>query len=349
MSLLDVAGKVGAKTGIPTRERDVKRILAAVSTSRNFWEIVRQSDEPLPMVAAALEVMADMGLVEIKDGIYLSEKGKAFAEEVKAFPKGAHLCPACRGRTVVLDHLYDSYRRFVELQRSRPSPLRQFDQAYVTPEVVFCRVALADSRGDLRGSRVVVLGDDDLTGLALALSGLPDEVVVLDIDERIVDFTNEVASGEGLRLRAFRHDLREPLPSSLVGAFDVFFTDPSETLAAVDAFLGRGILTLKGPGSSGYFGITNVETSFSKRRKIQQVLIDKGLVITDVIYEFNEYVNWDYAEEMEAYQLAPVKERPIRNWYRSSIYRVELVEEPRRDNPDLRGLDIYNDEESSTV
>lgn len=82
--------------------------------------------------------------------------------------------------------------------KERPEAIQDFDQGYVTPESTLARVALAWNWGDLEGKEVLVLGDDDLTGLAAALTGLPKRVVVLDADPRIVRFLERAAKAEGL-------------------------------------------------------------------------------------------------------------------------------------------------------
>ena len=346
------AEEAARNTSIVVRERDVERVLAAIMLSSNFWKIVQLAEEPVPMVAELIQLMARDGLIAIEDNdIKLTQEGEAFCKAERIEALHTHLCPTCKGRTIVLDDsLKRPYEKFLELHQERPEAIRQYDQAYVTPETTFARISLADGRGDIRGRDIIVLGDDDMVALALAITKLPRRVVMLEIDERIVDFQKKKAAELGLsNLEVRRHDLRKPLPEDLLKSFDVFFCDPPETVAALAAFVGRGVATLKGMGGAGYFGLTSSESSFVKWRQLEQVLINKGLVVTDIIRNFNEYVNWNYAEEMLAWKLAPVKVKPVDNWYYSSIFRVEVVEEIPLDNEDLTGSDIYNDSESSTV
>ncbi len=350
MDIDRIIKQVEEETKIPTSARSFNRVMSAVITASNFWDIVYYSDEPLPLVASMLKLLAEEGYIELSDeAIRLTEKGEALCKRLNISGRYTHRCPRCRGRGIVIDEFDDAFKKFVEIQKSRPEAIRQYDQGYVTPETTFSRIALADSRGDVRGKDIMILGDDDLVSIAFALTGLPSKVTVVDIDQRIIGFIKDVAQKEGLNIDARVCDLRKPLPEDVIGKYDVFFTDPSETLGAIEAFIGRGLLTLKGIGCSGYFGITNVESSFYKRRKIQQILFEKGVVITDIIYNFNEYVNWGYTEQMRAWELSPVKHYPLRNWYYSSIYRIEVVEPVKIENEDLTNKDIYNDNESSTV
>ncbi len=351
MEILEqIALEAEKRTQVPAYPRSVEKVVSAVMSSSNFWKIVDLSDEPLPLVAEILKLLKEHDLVIFEGNqILLTEAGAELARKLGIEPFASHRCPNCKGRGIVIDgSLREAYEKFLKIQENRPPAIHQFDQGYVTPENTFARVALADDRGDLRGKNVVVLGDDDLMSIALALSGLPKKVTILEIDERLVNFIKEVSDRYNLNIDARVHDLRQPLPEDVVGAYDTFFTDPPETVEAIKAFVGRGVATLKGPRCAGYFGVTRRESSVDKWRRIQKVLIDMGLVITDLIHNFNEYVNWDYYEEMRGWQLTPVKEPPKDIWYRSTQFRVETVRGFEGFNEPIVG-DIYNDAESSTT
>ncbi len=350
MEILEqIAREAEENTQVPAYPRSVEKVIAAVMSSSDFWKIVDLSDEPLPLVAEILKLLNKRDLVVFEgDQILLTEAGAELASKAKIEPFASHVCPRCKGRGVVIDDLKEAYEKFLKIQEERPPAIHQFDQGYVTPENTFARVALADSRGDLRGKKVIVLGDDDLMSIALALSGLPEKVTILEIDERLVNFIKEVSDKYNLGIDARVHDLRQPLPEDVVGAYDTFFTDPPETVEAIKAFVGRGVATLKAERCAGYFGVTRRESSLDKWRRIQKVLLDMGLVITDLIHNFNEYVNWDYYEEMRGWQLTPVKKAPEDIWYRSTQFRVETVRGFKGFNEPIVG-DIYNDAESSTT
>lgn len=351
MEILEqIAREAEANTQVPAYPRSVEKVIAAVMSSSSFWKIVDLSDEPLPLVAEILKLLNKHDIVVFEGTqVLLTEAGAELAKKLGIEPFVSHRCPTCKGRGVIIDEsLRPAFEKFLEIQKNRPPAIHQYDQGYVTPENTFARVALADDRGDLRGKKVVVLGDDDLMSIALALSGLPAKVTILEIDERLVNFIRDVSEKYNLNIDARVHDLRQPLPEDVVGAYDTFFTDPPETVEAIKAFVGRGVATLKGPRCAGYFGVTRRESSLDKWRKIQEVLINMGLVITDLLHNFNEYVNWDYYEEMRGWQLTPVKEPPKDIWYRSTQFRVETVRGFEGFNESIVG-DIYNDAESSTT
>jgi len=347
----DVLVKVREKTDIPVYERSVENVIGAVQGSSNIWRIVDLSEEPLPLVVAILEVLRDLGYIQFRDGVFLTEEGKRFAQRYGIGRREDYTCPYCKGKTVDMEAFKDLLERFKEIVKNRPEPKHEFDQAYVTPETTVARVVFMHTRGDLENREVFVLGDDDLTSIALMLSGLPKRIAVLDIDHRLTEFIEKTAEEIGYNnIEIFTFDLRKPLPEYALRKFDTFITDPPETVDAIRAFVGRGIATLKGPGCAGYFGITRRESSLNKWRDIQKLLLNEfQVVITDIVRNFNEYVNWGYEEETRAWRLIPIKVKPTYNWYKSYMFRIQTLEGSRGYEEEIREEDIYNDEEASTT
>ncbi len=351
MELLgQIAEESGKNTGIPSYRRSVESVIMAVMSSSDFWRIVDLCDEPLPLVAEILKLLEKHDIVAFSGSeIILTEKGAELSNRYGIVPAVSHVCPTCNGRGIVINgKLEEAFKVFLKVQENRPKAVHEYDQGYVTPENSFARIAMADEKGDIRGKEVIVLGDDDLMSLALALTKLPKKVTVLEIDKRLIDFIASVSNKYNLGIDARLHDLTKPLPEDVLSGFDTFFCDPPETIPAVKAFIGRGVSTLRSERCAGYFGITRRESSVDKWNGIQKVLIDMGLTITDIIHNFNEYVNWDYYEEMRGWQLTPIKKPPKGIWYRSSQYRVETIKGFKGFNEPIIG-DIYNDAESSTT
>ncbi len=347
--LAGVATEAQMESNVPAYERSVENVLKAIMITGDFWKIVDLSDEPLPLVTAILKILhRDDVVVYEGDQILLTEYGGEIVKKFNIIPPVFHTCETCKGRGIVVENFKEAFEKFLKIQENRPPAVHEYDQGYVTPENTFARVALCDSRGDLRGKKIAVLGDDDLMSIALALTGLPEKVTILEIDERLIDFIKRVSEDYNLKIDARLHDLREPLPDDVVSNYDTFFCDPPETVEAIKAFVGRGVATLRAPRCAGYFGVTRRESSLDKWSKIQSVLLNMGLVITDLIHNFNSYVNWGYYEEMRGWQLTPVKKPPSDIWYRSAQFRVETLKGFKGFNEPIVG-DIYNDAESSTT
>ncbi|GAB6102923.1 N(4)-bis(aminopropyl)spermidine synthase [Thermococcus atlanticus] len=349
----EIVERVREKTSIPVYERTVENVLSAVQASGDVWRIVDLSEEPLPLVVAVIAALHELGHITFEGAsIVLTQSGRKLVEKYGIGRREDYTCSHCEGKTVELSAFSDLLQQFRKIVKERPLPKHDFDQAYVTPETTVARIALMHTRGDLENKEVFVLGDDDLTSIALMLSGLPKRIAVLDIDERLVRFIEKTADELGYgNIEMFTFDLREPLPDYALHRFNTFITDPPETVEAIRAFVGRGIATLKGPGCAGYFGITRRESSLDKWREIQRLLLNEfGVVITDIIRNFNEYVNWGYEEETRAWKLLPVKVKPSYNWYKSYMFRIQTLEGSKGFEERIEVKDeLYNDDEASTT
>jgi predicted methyltransferase len=239
-------------------------------------------------------------------------------------------CPGC-GRGTVLEGHRELERRFRELARDRPRPELGFSQGYMRKEDVWARVALMHHYEEVEGKSIVLVGDDDLVGLALALTGLPERVTVLDIDGRLGEFLEEVGRREGLEVEFVEYDVRDPLPRELRGRFEVFVTDPPEEQRGLRAFLCRAVCALRPSGSSGYFGLTSLESPPERWLWLQRWLSRRNLVLTDILRDHSFYPTREYGmgfpyeepvlRRLEFEYRAP----PSVDWYRSAFLRVTAV------------------------
>lgn len=336
---------------IPFSRRDAERTLAALLTTDDLWEAVRLSHATMRFLCAFWKQMVAERLLTATDGkLTLTEKGRDLVLALGISPAQEAVCDACEGRGVDFRKLFrKAAERFIAICKDRPETIQDYDQGYVTEATTLARIAFAWQRGDLEGKEIIVLGDDDLMSIATTLTGTPKRVLVLDIDERLINFINEVAEREELvNLQAVRHDLREPVPDEWLSAFDTFLCDPTESFVGFKAFVERGLLCLKGVGSAGYFGLTHVESSLDKWARIQQFLLESGAVITDLRDDFSGYVNWGYIETMRSWKWLPTKVVPKSVWYCSAFYRIELLRKPQLENRRLEG-NIFEDEEAATT
>lgn len=340
---------------IPCNERDALRTLSALLTTSNLWEVFRLSYTPIRFVCAFLQLFLQRGMVVTEgEALILTEKGRAFAEALQVFPVRKATCQACEGRGIQAEILLGEITdKFTQICKSRPPARKEYNQGFITSEATLARVAFLWERGDLEAKAIIVLGDDDLMGVALALTRAPQQVVVLEIDDRLVKFINGIARQEGLEnLRAIQYDLREALPQEWIASFDTFLCDPAESFIGFKLFIERGLLALKGVGGAGYFGLTYIEASLTKWQKLQHFLLASGTVITDILRDFSGYVNaseGDYGEQqMRLWNWLPVKVLPSHLWYYSAFYRIELLEKKPLLNKPVEG-DIFSDEENATM
>lgn len=338
IQLEEIAPAVAAETGLECSEADLRRILAAFMSGSSIWEAVGLAGRPFHLVQAVAMHLTGLGLLSSAEGkTHLTAEGVRLCESAGVTARRKHRCPDCEGRGISLEHFSQALERFRILATGRPDPLQEYDQAYVTPDTTIARLACMADRGDLVGKSLLVLGDDDLMGLAAALTGLPARVLVAEIDQRLTGFMREAALSEGLQLEVISHDLSLPLPEGLIASFDTFFTDPPDTQSGMRLFLSRGIECLRGAGTSGYFGLTMIESSLYRWRELQQFLVrDCGVVITDILPDFSTYENWDYLGDTLNERLGGLLSAPEAPWYRSALYRIELLPGAK---PSLDGLD----------
>ncbi|MDR7434514.1 MAG: bis-aminopropyl spermidine synthase family protein [Armatimonadota bacterium] len=349
--LAEILDSVRSDAPIPFTHRDAERALAALLSTEEMWEAVRLSRVPMRFLCAFWSRLEEKDLLAVQDGrLSLTEAGRELASNLCIAPAWEASCDSCEGRGVDFARLpREVVERFREISRGRPEALQVYDQGYVTEETTLARVAFALARGDLSGKEILVIGDDDLVSVAAALTGAPSRVLVVDIDDRLIRFIREVARVEGLdMLEATRYDIRDPLPHEWRGRFDTFLCDPTESFAGFCAFIERGLLAVRGVGSAGYFGLTHAESSLEKWAQIQRFLLESGAVITDIREDFNSYVTWGYVETMRAWSWLPIRVRPDRPWYFSSLFRIELLRPPSVENRRFEG-NIFADEEAATV
>jgi len=248
--------------------------------------------------------------------------------------------------------ILDEYKR---IAMHRPKPTADYDQGYIKEEDVMRRISFIYERGDLEGAEIIVVGDDDLISLGLALTTLPRRIVVLEIDDRLISFINDMAKKYGFPVEARKFDVRNDIDEDLRGKFDVFITDPVETIEGITLFLSRAASGLRGKGSSGYFGLTHQEASLKKWQEIERRLLSMNFVITDMLRDFNVYpmsnnlelAAGDYIVYREIAKLTG-NNRIDADFYRSTLIRVEAVGDVKplvSGRVELRE-EIYVDDES---
>lgn len=346
--LQKVVDYVKQKTKINVNIRDIEKVLAAINSTNHFWKVVHLAQKPFPVVRETINYLISTELIKVdtNGNLCLTQKGKDFVLNSNIPFLKNWACQYCEGRGIDFSEIKQAYERFKEIVKTRPEAIANFDQGYVTEKTAFSRVALMIKKGDLIGKRLIVFGDDDLVSIAASLTNSPKEVLVLEIDKRLVDFINDVAKSYNLPLKAIQYDFRNRLPDELIKSFDTFTIDPPETIEALDLCFTRTILSLKGAGCAGYFGLTNIEASLSKWQEFQKLLLNKfNVVITDIIENFNHYVNWDYLLSSLDTDLKYINVTPRLNWYTSSMYRIEVVGDVKIKNDDV-DCELYIDNEA---
>ncbi|NOZ59602.1 MAG: bis-aminopropyl spermidine synthase family protein [Euryarchaeota archaeon] len=294
---------------------------------RNFWELLSRWEYRIKDFVDAVNEMYSSGEVVVKNGRLLPSRGLA-SSLPSSLPD--RTCGQCRGRGVEVRNTA-LLRRFRALLRERPHTTAKYFQGNMDAESVVARVYLMDSRDGLAGKRITLVGDDDYLSLALALTRLPSRIVVLEIDERIGEFIERCSRRHGLEVEYVPYNVEQPLPKELRGRSHIFSTEPLETLSGFLTFFARGAAALRKRGV-GYVGLTNLECSLEKWKRIQESILRMGFVITDIKRRFSFYPmeypeDAEYVEQVLRALKFRVSPRTRRIWYFSHLFRVEAVEE----------------------
>ncbi|MBW2964141.1 bis-aminopropyl spermidine synthase family protein [Candidatus Woesearchaeota archaeon] len=286
----------------------------------SFWRIAAEIDGTLLSLFSTLESLQKSGTIYYEDQKFsLSENADA------SFMK---------------DNFDKEFAEFRKLAEARPPALLDFFQAPLTDNDVFKRLSFIYDLGDLAGKEFFILGDDDLFSIALALTGMPKRIVVAEVDARISEMIERISKEQGLDIEVITYDCARPLPADLQKSFDVFICDPVETLKGFTVFISRGISSLRHPGSM-YFGLTELECPAQNWHAFQRMILDSGMVITDIKRRFSYYSEDEEAEDTAEHDsLKLVKKapftlsRPDQDWYNSSYIRCQTIAEPK---PELTG------------
>ena len=189
----------------------------------------------------------------------------------------------------------ENYRKSIRLLAKyadqRPSPERKYDQFTATVETTTRRAGLLNFFEDVRGKRLLFLGDNDLTSVAVANFHTASGVTVLDIDKRILNKIDSISKGEKLEINSGNYDARKILPSAYSSKFDVVFTDPPYTTEGIKLFVSRAIqaLDLSNQTARIYICYGNSDRAKERFLPIYEVFSSSGLMVRWLFDKFNRY------------------------------------------------------------
>jgi N4-bis(aminopropyl)spermidine synthase len=294
-----IVSDVAAIVGLAEGEDGVRDVIRAVGRLEPVAvrRISHATELPVPFVSAICNELRKRGVVSRERPVRLTQHGRevfgAFAHP-RRHDAG---CPTCARREVVLPAgLAAAVRRMAAYAGKAPPPRVEIDQVHCTVETKLRRVLAMEEAGALDGRRVVLIGDDDLTSVALGLlarhhgigAGVR-ELVVVDVDARVLRFVQRTLRRAPFPVSCVRHDVREPLPARLLGAAGTVFTDPPYTGQGALLFLSRAAQAAVGDGRADVF------FAFGPRRpeetlSVQRAIADMGFSVQRLIRNFNDYV-----------------------------------------------------------
>jgi predicted methyltransferase len=177
-------------------------------------------------------------------------------------------------------------RQVLRVVRTHPEhgSRTDLDQCPATIETVLRRVSLLARRP----VDILLIGDDDLLGLALALGAARRRIAILDADRVLLARIRQFVPPGVVELA--EHDVRHGLPHGLRGRFDEVFTDPPYTLAGQLLFIHRAVWALRPtPGASLYVCASRAYMAASQLAAVQSFLRLAGFELVATYPDFNRY------------------------------------------------------------
>ncbi len=288
----DLLKAVSEKARLEEGEEAVRKVLREVFRSRKVGtkELAYLTQLPVPVTAAVRRELEKKGLLGRNGGASLTEAGEKFVSEKLGLVYLESLtCPTCQGKRIEIPEKHISIlEKLKKHLKTRPRPLPWLDQAHGTPETALLRALFMLEKGDVEGRKILFLGDDDFTSIAVGLLKTAEEIAVLDVDSRLLEAIQVISRRENLSITCVECDLRDPLPQHLRHKYDVVFTDPPYTIPGLTLFISRCITALKRrKGASVYLAFAHQPP---KRMLImQKALSAMGLALAEQVPRFNTY------------------------------------------------------------
>jgi len=168
-----------------------------------------------------------------------------------------------------------------------PPAMAALDHVQATPETVLRRALWLDDRYDLRTARLLLLGDHDLTSLAVHALRPEADLTVVDLDERVLEYVDKLS---GRAVRTMHADLRVGLPPVAIASADLVFSDPPYTPEGMGLFASRGIQALREPAK----GRILLAYGYSPRHpalgaQVQRELATSGLTFEAILPDFHRF------------------------------------------------------------
>ncbi len=285
--------EIASKSQLKEGKEAVRTILREIYRQGTIGtkSLARKIHLPIPTIAAVRKELENAGLIDrVKKGAILTESGLMFVtKKLKISFVNDLLCKTCGGTRIEFPYEFDD--KLVKLKsftEQRPSPNTSLDQAFGLPITALRRAYFMLQNDDLEGKKILLLGDDDFTSLAIALLDISSDITVLDIDMRLTDVIGKIADENNYQIKCYNHDLRKPIPDELMGQFDTVLTDPPYTIPGLELFLSRTIQALKKENGRKIY-LAYAHRAPNDLLDFQQAIVNHGLAIQEKIPGFNLY------------------------------------------------------------
>ncbi|MBY9010311.1 MAG: adenosylmethionine decarboxylase [Candidatus Lokiarchaeota archaeon] len=252
----------------------------------------------IPALAAVRGELVKAGIIEKKN--YLGKNGRTWIREnLKLSFEYDPLPDNYESSLFEIPKEFASISKIEKILENRPEPDFALDQSHAITSTVVNRALYLLKKGDIEGRKILFLGDDDATSLAVGLLNLAEEITVIDIDSNVIKFLSYSADTLSLKnYNVLTHDLRESSPASVLNNYDIVVMDPPYTNEGLRLFLKRAKQVLKTSidiegkvhkviGKKCLLCFGNKPPK--EMQQIQLSILDHGFVIKEMIPYFNLY------------------------------------------------------------
>jgi hypothetical protein len=255
-------------------------------------DIARDVSLPVPVVAAVRGELQSRKLLDRGAGVVLTEAGREFVLN------GLGLKNRHRYRPLELDELPEVVQDLLgpmqHFCEGRPRVDVTLDQSHATAQTALRRALYLLEIDALEGRDLLIVGDDDLASLAVALvvdrlDLAVRSLAVVEWDVRLVDYLSEALAAFPLQVDVRHHDLREPLPLDMQRGFDSFLTDPPYTIEGLSLFVSRGVSAMR-PGTCRPAVVCFGQRAPDDAAEGMRRLTGMGLAPVEIIPGYNHYV-----------------------------------------------------------
>lgn len=286
----------------------------------NFWEIVPRMGYIVDFVKV-LKKMEKENLIKIRNSyLSLTPKGRKTAFFLKITPQTPPLFSPYEIK--IDERILKKYKNF---RKNKVFIKDEFDQLQITEEGIIKKIEIMRRFDDLENKRIICLGDDDLVGIALALTKKPKKITVLDVDREIVNYENQILNKLGYKNAAFFCDFLKPIPKRFKGQYDIFITEPPDTVAGINLFFSRGIDCLNKKGGIAYLGVCKNNLKDKEFLEIEKNILKTNSLITDIFSYFQEYTPSKHDLEW-VLGLPKGIDSPKISWFFSDLLRIKILE-----------------------
>ncbi len=295
----EVLSEVAAAVGLAEGEDGVRDVVRAVGRLEPVAvrRVSRATELPVPIVSAICNELRRRGVVSPARPVRLTPQGRNLFATGGVGVGVEAACPTCAEREIVVPaSLAGVVRKLTALERSAPPTRLELDQSHCTVETKIRRVLLMHEERALDRKQVLLLGDDDLTSLAIRIvaeelgaGASIRRLVVVDVDTAVVSFLRRALRGAPFDVECVVHDLRDPLPERLRGETDTVLTDPPYTTHGAALFISRAAQATEGRSRADVFlafGGRHPDTTLA----LQRAIAEMGLVVRRLVRNFNEYL-----------------------------------------------------------